>query len=569
MDIFEAIEKKDWAAIKLRHSRGRGLTDKNAVQNEEGKTPLHVILSTPACTLGMEYYFLSDKAINTQDKDGNTPLHIAYIQGHTDWDMCENLVSANSVNHVNKQGLGTLQLLIYVASSDYILGQQPHLLESSVNFQNGNGDNALHIAICSGKWELAQELVQYADITLQNKQGRTVLHDALLYGGSFANQSAELYSDENDYESFMKSLISPRVASLADEHGYTALHVAVRQKKWKLVYCIAKHGGQDSTNRHGKTPLDMFMTEDCYTVGCDKHDYNDHKPSDPVEWNVIRPRTTCFHKLLPDGLVESLLSRKRVEPAKLTWLTEIRKEGVNNVNPLLAAIPYMVPKDFVVDYLTVSFANRTMDDSLLLCVNGMQFMVDDIMEKWDALHAVGVLLRAGFELSNSVKRYLREFTDILGAGSGDEEDISQFASKLDDYNFNKRQDMSIARYYYDSDAQSDEEIYFSDDETEWISDDEILENKDAGKQLFKLLRGDIVEDIEVSSERPDTITPELILAQGTVWMEILIRPKRLVEICCVVVRNHLVDFASATIDELAVPAEIKNYISLRNDTSMY
>ena len=120
----------------------------------------------------------------------------------------------------------------------------------SIDIQDVEGNTALHLAIQQGKLMIVKQLVERgADFGIQNKKGRTALHE-WVYGGEALE----------DLE-FLEHVCDDHVVNMQDHEGQTALHLAAKENNvFMLNFLFSKDVGV-LKNKNGHTPLVYMMDE--------------------------------------------------------------------------------------------------------------------------------------------------------------------------------------------------------------------------------------------------------------------------------------------------------------------
>ena len=226
-------------------------------KNFLGKTPVHIAVQhNPEGFLSLidEGVFILPEEDQSRTYSGETYLHLA-AKGRHEEVVCFLMNNGYSSQKKNYRGQSPLfftvggHLPIYVCVGRLIRLLTP--CREGINLQDDDGHTALHIAVQHGQYMLINELVcRGANITIQNKKGRTVLHDWALR--------------DNHYEdwTFLKSICDDDLLKIQDHEGHTVFHIAAQyNNKDVLDFLFSKDVGLRIKNNKGHTPLLHVMHE--------------------------------------------------------------------------------------------------------------------------------------------------------------------------------------------------------------------------------------------------------------------------------------------------------------------
>jgi serine/threonine protein kinase len=132
----------------------------------------------------------------------------------------------------------------------------------SVDTLNRKGVTAFYVACAAGQWGIAQDLLaQGTKLTVQDHQGRTLLHHAVL------DQEPTVLTYLLTDPRFKKIRVS--LVNIPDLHGQTPLHCAIQQEDEKLVRQLLYAGANANlVNQAGETPSDLaYRTGNLCLIG--------------------------------------------------------------------------------------------------------------------------------------------------------------------------------------------------------------------------------------------------------------------------------------------------------------
>lgn len=194
-----------------------------------------------------------EACINAQDEDGKTPLHYAAQNGRLEIVKLL-LENGADVNAKNKYGEAILHFVIVEGNLEIAKLLLEH--GANINYQGSYNDTALHEAIKNRHRDITEYLINIEDINLnlQNKEGKTPLHLAVLYG----------------YSEIVRLLVEKKSSlDIQDKFGQTALHIAIQKNHLKSVKLLLENGANvnakdDSCRpplpeRHGKDDISIHL----------------------------------------------------------------------------------------------------------------------------------------------------------------------------------------------------------------------------------------------------------------------------------------------------------------------
>uniref|UniRef100_A0A8C5HT21 Serine/threonine-protein phosphatase 6 regulatory ankyrin repeat subunit C-like n=1 Tax=Gouania willdenowi TaxID=441366 RepID=A0A8C5HT21_GOUWI len=249
--------------------------------DRSGRTPLH-----HAAYSGHEemvYALLRKGAgVGAKDKQERQPIHLAAHLGHVG--VVKLLLSyGGDVMCTDKRGYTPLHAAAANAQSDMVM----YLLSLGVE-RNYHGNTPLHLAAASSSGVLCLEMLvsNGADVNIRNKDGRSALHMAAMYGRFTGSQILIQNGGEVD---------------CVDKKGNTPLHVAARYGQELLVSALlTNEADRCRQGAHGMLPLHLAALHgypDCcrklLSNGFDINMLDDHG-------------RTCLHAAASGGNVECL-----------------------------------------------------------------------------------------------------------------------------------------------------------------------------------------------------------------------------------------------------------------------
>lgn len=249
-----------------------------------------------------------------QDKEGNAPLHLAVIGGHPLTTKCllrgENWQGSD---HIHRKPVSQSSAVLAMATRANFVGIVRMLVEAGVdiNWQDGTGETALHIAARFGHTECAQILIegsseQKADLTLtENSFAWNALHIAAVDGHlSMAELLVDAGIDVSKPDSF---------GWTAKEHAALRGHMGVTELLAPLTTMpssspkLSAAGDTDSSSNGSSSPPEISSLEDRKSNGTVR---------------IPEPVKSFGHRYLKDECLVmvslgSMDMRKNVEPVKL------------------------------------------------------------------------------------------------------------------------------------------------------------------------------------------------------------------------------------------------------------
>ncbi|XP_063138700.1 nuclear factor NF-kappa-B p105 subunit isoform X4 [Rattus norvegicus] len=309
-----------------------------AVQDENGDSVLHLAIIHLHAQLVRDLLevtsgSISDDIINMRNDLYQTPLHLAVITKQED--VVEDLLRVGAdLSLLDRWGNSVLHLAAK-EGHDKILGV---LLKNSkaallINHPNGEGLNAIHIAVMSNSLSCLQLLVAAgAEVNAQEqKSGRTALHLAVEYDNiSLAGcllLEGDALVDSTTYDGTTPLHIaagrgSTRLAALLKAAGADPL-----VENFEPLYDLDdswEKAGEDEGVVPGTTPLDMAANWQVF-------DILNGKPYEPV---------FTSDDILPQGDIKQLTEDTRLQLCKLleipdpdkNWATLAQKLGLGILN---------------------------------------------------------------------------------------------------------------------------------------------------------------------------------------------------------------------------------------------
>lgn len=329
-----------------------------AVQDENGDSVLHLAIIHLHAQLVRDLLevtsgSISDDIINMRNDLYQTPLHLAVITKQED--VVEDLLRVGAdLSLLDRWGNSVLHLAAK-EGHDKILGV---LLKNSkaallINHPNGEGLNAIHIAVMSNSLSCLQLLVAAgAEVNAQEqKSGRTALHLAVEYDNiSLAGcllLEGDALVDSTTYDGTTPLHIaagrgSTRLAALLKAAGADPL-----VENFEPLYDLDdswEKAGEDEGVVPGTTPLDMAANWQVF-------DILNGKPYEPV---------FTSDDILPQGDMKQLTEDTRLQLCKLleipdpdkNWATLAQKLGLGILNNAFRLSP--APSKTLMDNYEVS-----------------------------------------------------------------------------------------------------------------------------------------------------------------------------------------------------------------------
>ena len=228
-ELHSAFEKGEWTkACNILGSEGE-LLRQSLSENSE---LLHhaIVRNAPEEVIVL---LISPHIINLPSRYYHTSLHAA-LSWEKRWDLVPVLLQyaryGAAVDRCDFWDRTPLHLAVRCDTPRDIFTQL--ISHQNVNVQDVNGVPALHFAVKKERWDLVPDLLQHgADVNLFGLPNRTPLHWA-----ACRDTPADI----------VPQLISPHNINLKDIYGHTALHEAVREKRWELVPVLIQYGADPS-----------------------------------------------------------------------------------------------------------------------------------------------------------------------------------------------------------------------------------------------------------------------------------------------------------------------------------
>lgn len=196
-----------------------------------------------------------DVLVTVSDEDGNNILHHAVTMKSIE--LVRNFISLVDQNKQNNDGETPLHLAVKYGLNEIIgilLAREP-----DVNMQNNYGNTALHLAVDVSLLSCIL-LIDITNLSLQNRDGETVLHRACQSPDINYLELAMYKSQPNTFTSLPRDVIKD-IKDLQDRFGNTAFHYACEQDEYDMVKTLVEDLCADKGvfNNEGKTGLDVAM----------------------------------------------------------------------------------------------------------------------------------------------------------------------------------------------------------------------------------------------------------------------------------------------------------------------
>jgi ankyrin repeat protein len=229
---------------------------------------------------GVMRYIKSGGDVNGRDGDGNTLLHNAVMSGYGPM-VTLLLDSGADINARNRYGYTPLHR---VCANSRLVGHIARVLidrGADVNAKSLQGQTVLHMAVLGGDLSIVRLVLQKGgDVRAVDIGGWTPLHSAVEHHN--AEVAMELVKADADVlantrmastpidDAIMykdmelaKMLVNAIDLNKGDEHGYTALHHAVRLGKVEMVKLLIERGvNVNQETKQGHTSLDFARYAD-------------------------------------------------------------------------------------------------------------------------------------------------------------------------------------------------------------------------------------------------------------------------------------------------------------------
>jgi ankyrin repeat protein len=238
--------------------------------NSFGETPLH--LATKSGNLKLVQYIVenTNTNINSQDFQGNTPLHFALKEGHTS--VVQYFLSQGKyLNLKLKNFLGETPLHLAIHSNNLnlisqltaidIIYEENNLHQNPLDLAQRVCDpciveflkdvakykTVLHYAAKNGKLDILKNSLITSDINLQDNNGNTPLHCAIL-------------SNQKEIISFLLQQTTKHISmNFQNSEGNTLLHLAVMNNNLLLAKNMLKKSNLIKLNINGETPMALAL----------------------------------------------------------------------------------------------------------------------------------------------------------------------------------------------------------------------------------------------------------------------------------------------------------------------
>lgn len=156
------------------------------------------------------------------------------------------------VSTMNRYGQSILHLAAqrgYRELVRYLIAEAE--IRCSVNQLNRQEVSAFYVACAAGQWGIAQDLLAHgANLTIQDSQGRTILHHAVF--GRDATVFTYVLTDASCKKQ------KAALINMTDASGQTPLHYAVQQEQEKMVWQLLCAGADaDVKNRADESAIDL------------------------------------------------------------------------------------------------------------------------------------------------------------------------------------------------------------------------------------------------------------------------------------------------------------------------
>ena len=208
--------------------------DVNA-RNKEGVTPLQIAIQKKEAQT-IKLLTTNGANIHSVNKNKETPLTLAL---NSDNDIFEATVNSNNIISQDAEGNTPLHIAI---EKDAGLPKIQYLIDltEDVNIRNGDGNNALFLAILKNRQKVGEMLlVKNADIFATNTNNNSPLKLALKHGGTIQDW-----------------LITSRTIGSTDGSGNTVLHYAAEWEYPEAIDSLLIKGANiNAKNANGETCL--------------------------------------------------------------------------------------------------------------------------------------------------------------------------------------------------------------------------------------------------------------------------------------------------------------------------
>jgi len=237
-----------FAVIECRMNKIRRLLERGADPNAESEakiTPLHE--AAKSCPEAIPILLKHGADPHVRDKGGLTPLHVAALEGSAE--AAKALIPHADVNIRDNENKTPLHLALEYEHCDVAMLLLQH--GADINVVDGDGRTPLHLASGAGCVEVVKLLLQRgADVSVRDGKNNTVLHYAVK---SLNKEVAELVLNAAD-------------VNAKNAYGETPLKVLMREcARWdsKRRQCyevakllVARGANPNIRDSRGTSPLD-------------------------------------------------------------------------------------------------------------------------------------------------------------------------------------------------------------------------------------------------------------------------------------------------------------------------
>ena len=223
-------------------------------RDHQGNTPL-ILAAYNHCSPATCKLLITADNIDVAGSGSNRALHVAAAQN--DPLTVETLLECGAnVNAVNRNGQTALHTAAGLEQDSSYLCKTLLSYNANVAVEDEDGNRPLHLASRRGHIETAGTLVAHgADTNACNNDGRTSLHEAIIYGMQYGSwrMCEVLFSHSAD-------------VNVADRKGDTPCHLLAAQATYSGVDCIrllSEHGADWSMrNKRGLSALEVAQLEE-------------------------------------------------------------------------------------------------------------------------------------------------------------------------------------------------------------------------------------------------------------------------------------------------------------------
>jgi len=195
--------------------------------------------------------------IDLQDVDGYTALHFA---AKSSWRVIHELLNCAPNLHCQAGNTSStaLHCALYVRDEQRRMSNIRCLVENAngyglngINIRDSGGRTVLHLALegAGGKKSVIDYLSTKLDVSIQNVEGNTPLHIAVIYRRS-----------DVIIQMLLRSRHATEAANTRNDRGRTPLHEAVLLKNANLVQAIGRIADVNIRSHSGETALHYAVT---------------------------------------------------------------------------------------------------------------------------------------------------------------------------------------------------------------------------------------------------------------------------------------------------------------------